>query len=320
MDIKRYNNNDEAQWDALISGMNNGTLFHSRRFFQYHPKERFRDHSLFFIKNGHPCALFPAAEINDNSGTRLVSHPGSSFGSFVVPESLSFKESEELVKTLIKYCRKKNFTGIQITSPPLLYSRRPSNYIDFAFIKSGFTYKAREITSVLFLENKIEDQEAKFRASHRQAVRRARRKGVEVRQSNDFQEFYNILKNNLNIRHNVQPTHSLDELLSLKKLFPDEIQLWGAYVDNKMAAGVINFICNSEAILAFYISHDETYQDYRPVNLLFYSIFEWAIKEKYKVFDFGIFTVKEKPNYGLGRFKENFGASGIFRDTFEISL
>ena len=35
---------------------------------------------------------------------------------------------------------------------------------------------------------------------------------------------------------------------------------------------------------------------------------------------FGIFTVEGVPNMCLGRFKENFGASGIFRDTFQITL
>jgi hypothetical protein len=39
-----------------------------------------------------------------------------------------------------------------------------------------------------------------------------------------------------------------------------------------------------------------------------------------KIYDFGTFTVDEEPNMGLGRFKENFGASGIFRDTVELSL
>ena len=71
-------------------------------------------------------------------------------------------------------------------------------------------------------------------------------------------------------------------------------------------------------VLAFYISHKEKFQELRPLNLLFYSIFEWCMKEKVKVYDFGIFTVDGEPNMGLGRFKENFGASGIFRDTFQI--
>ena len=36
--------------------------------------------------------------------------------------------------------------------------------------------------------------------------------------------------------------------------------------------------------------------------------------------DFGIFTVNEKPNMGLARFKESFGAGGVLRDTLELNL
>ena len=61
-------------------------------------------------------------------------------------------------------------------------------------------------------------------------------------------------------------------------------------------------------------------EESRPLNLLFYSIFEWAIQKSVTAFDFGIFTVKEEPNFGLARFKENFGVSGIFRDTLELKL
>ena len=85
-----------------------------------------------------------------------------------------------------------------------------------------------------------------------------------------------------------------------------------------MIAGILNIKVKDDVSLAFYISHKEKYQDLRPLNLLFYSVFKWAIKEKIKVYDFGIFTVGGEPNMGLGRFKENFGASGIFRDTLQI--
>jgi lipid II:glycine glycyltransferase (peptidoglycan interpeptide bridge formation enzyme) len=87
-----------------------------------------------------------------------------------------------------------------------------------------------------------------------------------------------------------------------------------------MIAGVVNFIVNKHVVLAFYISHDEDFIEMRPLNLLFYTIFKWAIDIKIKIYDFGIFTVDGNPNMGLGRFKENFGASGIFRDTIEINL
>ena len=57
-----------------------------------------------------------------------------------------------------------------------------------------------------------------------------------------------------------------------------------------------------------------------PLIYYFYSIFNWAISKGLKIYDFGTFTVDEEPNMGLGRFKENFGASGVFRDTVELNL
>ena len=56
----------------------------------------------------------------------------------------------------------------------------------------------------------------------------------------------------------------------------------------------------------------------KPLNLLFFNVFKWATKQKIKVYDFGTFTVDGAANMGLGRFKENFGASGVFRDSFQI--
>jgi FemAB family. len=94
--------------------------------------------------------------------------------------------------------------------------------------------------------------------------------------------------------------------------------LYGAFLEDLMIGGVVNFATNEDVVLSFYISHDEEYQEYRPVNLLFYEILKDAISNKFKILDFGIFTVDEEPNMGLAKFKENFGSSGIFRDTLAI--
>lgn len=320
IEIKKFIVEQSDLWEKIVKRANNGTLFHMRKFLSYHPPGRFIDHSLIFNKNNQPYILFPAAEQEIESKRFLVSHPGTSYGSFIVPEDISFADSYDIVESLIKYAKTQKFNGIRLTPPPTIYSRRLSNYVDFSLLKHGFRYLKREISSILFLEDTIEQNLDKFKPSHRRAVRKAIKVGVEVRESDKFDEFYNILQNNLKIRHNVTPTHTLDELLKLKKLFPDKIKLFGAFLGAKMVAGVVNFICTKDVVLAFYISHDEEYQETRALNLLFYSIFDWAIKNEFKVFDFGIFTVNEEPNFGLARFKENFGASGMFRDTFEIIL
>ena len=317
--VKRFNNNSSA-WDNFVSSANNGTLFHTRRFLNYHHEGRFNDHSLEFYKKGKLVGVFPAALIESGDQRQLVSHPGASVGSFVVPEDLAFADALEMVEQLVDYSKRENLDGIKLTQPPTIYSKRLSHYIDFALQKNGFLYSKREISSILFLEKSIDENLSKFKSTHRTAVRKAEKSGVVVKETDDFASFYEILKKNLSIRHDVKPTHSLDELLHLKELFPDKINLFGAYIEEKMVAGVINFIATENVVLAFYISHNEDFQEVRPINLLFYKIFEWAIQKKYNVFDFGIFTVNEEPNMGLARFKENFGASGQFRDTMEIQF
>ena len=52
--IRRFIHSDEKVWDAFVASSNNGTLFHTRKFLSYHPKDRFLDHSLVFEKKGNP--------------------------------------------------------------------------------------------------------------------------------------------------------------------------------------------------------------------------------------------------------------------------
>ena len=318
--INRYSSLDESMWDNFVPNSNNGTIFHLRSFLNYHPKNRFTDHSLIITKKDKLFSVLPAAEKRINGRLSLISHPGTTVGSFVVPENLSIAESMDLVKSLIGYAKKNSLYSIRITLPPNLYQRRLSNYMDFSFFKNGFQYLKRDVTSILFLEESHEDTVNKFRSSHRRAVKKAIDSGIEIKQSNDLASFYNILEKNLKIRHGVNPTHTLEELQHLHSLFPDRCNLFSAILNDKMIAGVFNFIVNEHVVLAFYISHDEKFAEYRAVNLLFYKIFDWAIDKKYKIYDFGTFTVNEEPNMGLGRFKENFGASGIFRDTIELVI
>ena len=93
------------QWEACIGNSNNGTLFHRRKFLNYHPKDRFEDHSLMAYKKDKLLSVFPAAVKIENGKRLLVSHPGASMGSFVVPVNLTIADAMELGKILVKYTR-----------------------------------------------------------------------------------------------------------------------------------------------------------------------------------------------------------------------
>ena len=185
-------------------------------------------------------------------------------------------------------------------------------------LSNGFNYFNREVTSTLFIEKNEEQILKKFKSSHSRAVRKSENLGVEIKITDRVGEFFSILEKNLKIRHGASPTHTIDELESLMRIFPNSINIFGAFYEDQMIAGVLNFIVKEDVALAFYISHKNEYQKLRPLTLLFFNVFKWATKQKIKVYDFGTFTVDGAANMGLGRFKENFGASGVFRDSFQI--
>lgn len=304
------------EWDDFIEQSDNGTMFHTRRFLSYHPEGRFKDVSLVMKKKNNIFSVLPAVLLERDGKKILSSHAGASYGSFAYSSDLNFQEAHDLVDILLDYAKKLKCDRIQITPPPVIYQSKLSNYIDFALVRNGFQYLKREVSSVVQLDTPKEELIYTYRPEARTALKKAQKSGVEIVETDRFEEYYEILKKNLKMRHNVNPTHTLDELLKLKYMFPTKIRLWGAFLGDKLIAGVCNFSCNPKVVLAFYISHNEDFQEYRAVNLLFYEIMKKYQDEGYKFLDFGIFTVNMDPNWGLGRFKENFGSRGIFRDYF----
>jgi hypothetical protein len=307
-------------WDNFVWQSNNGTLFHTRAFLAYHPPQRFNDDSLLFFKEGKLLAVLPAATRVGDMTRILRSHPGASFGSFVVEASLPLRDVERLITHFLAYCHERGYAGAEVTLPPQIYLARPSNYLDFILYQHGWRYRKREVSSVVPLDVPVDRVLDLFSPESRRAVRRAQKLSVQISESNDFATFYEILKKNLRLRHNVQPAHALDELLQLREMFPERIRLFAAFAENEMIAGIVIFGCNPRVALAFYISHREAFQRYRGVNLLFYEVVRWCIAQGFRFLDFGIFTVNMQPNWGLGRFKESFGAQGVFRDTMALEF
>ena len=208
--IKKFSKNNYDTWDSFVLKSNNGTLFHLRRFLSYHPEDRFKDHSLEIYKKNTLLSVFPAADIIINDKKLLASHPGSSYGSFIFKEELSIKDAMEIVSKLIDYSSKKGFEGIQLTIPPGFHSNRASNYIEYSLLFNGFDYFRRDVTSILTIESSEDKILNKFKPSHQRALRKSIKLGVKTRVTDKVDEFFSILKNNLKIRHGVNPTHSLE--------------------------------------------------------------------------------------------------------------
>ncbi len=314
MKVNKLNERLAPAWEEFICQSNNGTLFHTLKFLSYHPAGRFKEHHLVITEKNNIIALFPAVE----KDRTIISHQGASYGGFVLKPGLGIQRICRMVEQVIEYFRYSGYNKITLTQTPLFYYREPNQYIDFALLKAGFQYQKREITAVIPLKHPA--PLLTFKADARRSTKKAMREGVKIKISNELEKFYKILKHNLGMRHNVQPTHTFEELKRLKKLLPDKIILFAAYRNNLMLGGIVIFVANPDVILAFYISHNIKYQQYRPVNLLFHEIIKWGKLQGFKYLDLGTFTLNMEPNWGLGRFKENHNARGFLRDTYILNL
>ncbi len=101
--VKKFSKDNYLAWDSFVRNANNGTIFHLRKFLNYHSPERFKDNSIEFYKGNNLLSVFPAADIMKEGKRILVSHPGASYGSFITKEDLSIKDAIEIVEELNGY-------------------------------------------------------------------------------------------------------------------------------------------------------------------------------------------------------------------------
>ncbi|HHS51103.1 MAG TPA: GNAT family N-acetyltransferase [candidate division Zixibacteria bacterium] len=318
MKIIEYTKDMREKWEAFVPDTNNGTLFHLQNFLEYHPEGRWETRHLVFEHRGKWVGVLPGAT-RERDGKRIhVSHPGASFGGIAVAPTVGIEGAHRMVELWTDWARRNDYEGVEFTRVPTIYHAMPEEHADFALMRMGAFFVKRELTAVLRLGPTEEASFARFRPEARTSARKAKKLGVTVDFDADIPAFYSILEANLGARHNVKPTHSLDELLDLKRRFPDKIHQMTALADGEPVAGVSLWEVTPRAVIAFYISHRQSAQKLRPLNLLFWEIFRWCIGRGFEWFDFGTYTLNMEPNFGLARFKEGFGAKGIFRDTLRL--
>ena len=61
--IERYESRYATEWDKFIEESMNGTFLQTRKFIEYHPIDRFMDHSLLIFKGNKVVCGVLACEI-----------------------------------------------------------------------------------------------------------------------------------------------------------------------------------------------------------------------------------------------------------------
>ena len=124
---KKFSEKNREEWEKFIDGSTNGTIFHYRKFIDYHETPPFEDSSLLFYKNDTIVAVLPAAIKNN----QFVSHPGISFGGFVHGVKLSYLDASNIIEAFKGFIDSHSYKKVINTFPPNYYSKTISHYIEF---------------------------------------------------------------------------------------------------------------------------------------------------------------------------------------------
>ena len=308
-EIVRYTPELKAQWDSFVRKSRNGTFLFLRDYMDYH-RQRFTDFSLLIFHKQSLVALLPLNKERDGS---VTSHSGLTYGGLITDKKGRAEKVMKMFECLNTWLRDAGIRRVVYRPVPWIYHEMPAEedlYALFNVCNARLT--AREISSTIAQENKLA-----FSQSRKDCLRKADKAGVKVTATNDLAAFWDILSSNLQQRYAVNPVHSLAEIMALASLFPSNIRLYAAYLDNEMVAGTMVYVM-PRVVHVQYISASAKGKAVGALDLLFrYLIDEVYVDKPY--FDFGKSTEDRgrRLNEPLIFQKEGFGGRGVCYDTYE---
>ena len=310
MIVKLYDKAYKEEWNKLVNTSKNGTFLFYREFMEYHAN-RFTDHSLLFFEDDELIAILPA----NIDGNTLISHAGLTYGGIVANSTVRMGKMIKIFDLLFDHLKDNNLSKLIYKAIPYIYHKYPSDEDLYLLFRHGAVLSSRNISSTITLSNDLE-----YTKLRKRGIKKGLKNNIDINESNRFDLFWPILESNLRNRHQVNPVHTLNEIIYLKGLFPDEIKLFVALDSSKqIIAGSVIFETDTVAHIQ-YIAATEKAKKEGAVDTLVDRMINYYSSKRY--FDYGIYTtnggliLKES----LIAQKEGFGARGVVYDIYSVNL
>lgn len=311
LEVRRYTSSHAEEWNHFVAQSKNGTFLFDRRFMDYHA-DRFDDCSLMIYRRGALYAMLPA---NIREGV-LTSHGGLTYGGLIMSDKCSAKGVQEVFVAINDFLRSISVQRIVYKAVPWIYHQQPAEEDLYALTSvCQARLIIRDISSAM-----IGDRRMPFAESRLSGIRKARKKGLEVRESADFLAFWQILHDNLTGKYGVQPVHSAAELELLHGRFPEQIRLYMVFDGVTPLGGTVLFL-TPQVLHTQYISATPEGKACGAIDLLFDHLIHQVYSD-YRYIDFGKSTTSDSAdlNEHLIFQKEGFGARAVCYDTYEWTL
>jgi hypothetical protein len=309
--VEPYTPTAREEWNSFVAASRNGTFLFDRAYMEYHA-DRFSDHSRL-IRNdkGEVMAIFPASAASDT----ITSHGGLTYGGCVMSERMTAPLMLRCMTALLESLKAEGFRQLIYKTIPRIFHRMPADEDQYALFAAGAELYRRDVWSVIDQSRRPPLQERRERN-----LRKAARHDLQVRESNDFAAFWEILAANLHERYGLKPVHSLDEILLLQARFPRNIRLFGSFQGSAMMAGAVVYDTGSVAHVQYNAASPQG-KEFRALDLLLQTLISQTFPT-HAYFDLGSSTETDGRylNHGLVEQKEGFGARTITHDFYRLDL
>ena len=313
INILRYDATMAAMWDETARNSRNATFLHQRGYMDYH-SDRFTDCSLVAMRDGKPVALLPACI----DGDTLYSHRGLTYGGWLVPlKHFDASVMVEMMDAAVQWMRGNGIKHMVYKQVPHIYHRYPCEEDVYALFRHHAALTEVNISTTIDLDCPLP-----LDRGNKSGANAARKAGITVAESEDWQGYWQLLSSLLDERYGTRPVHTLDEMLMLRDRFPENIKLYTATLDGELLAGVVMYLSQPVAH-SQYIGASPRGKDSKALTLLFdYLINQYKAADGYRYFDFGISNEDHGRylNEGLVRQKSRLGGRGIAYCTYQIDL
>lgn len=322
--VNRYDDSQKNIWENFINGGNTvlGTFLHSRLFLDYHPKDRFCDHSILVYDGNSLLAVVPACEAVIDGKKTFYSHRGATFGGPVI---LSKRYTAEYVHDLLvnieNYLTENGFQAVYYKITPAAYCSDGNELLQYLFYYLNYS-EYRELSTGVDFSHYKDDILSNFEQGKRTNVNNCIKYGYVLRKiesKRDIFDFYRLLCDNLK-KYSTAPVHSFDELMDLKENRLGEIlEFYGVYDGERLIAGsMLFYFAENKKLHTQYLCADSEYAKQSPMTFMYYSMIKTAKERGLNGITWGASTEENGRylNFGLIRSKESFGGNHYLNQTF----
>ena len=248
----------------------------------------------------------------------LVSPFSASFGGFeFVNADIKLYQIDLAIQALFEWATRKEIDGIKIIPPPTFYSSDFFAKMSNCFFRAGFETKNVEVNYHFETKNLNESYLQNIWYNAKKNLKKALSNQLTFTKLHpeEAHKAYAVIAQNRKER-GFPLRLSLEQLQETSTIIPIDYFLV-TDASNDVAAAIV-FHLSKTVVRVVYWGDLPQFSDYKTMNYLSFSIFQYYKDLNIPFIDIGHSTVESVPNHGLCEFKESIGCSiGLLNEYYK---